>query len=171
MGLLRHFIGLACLLGAAAAAHGQAVQEYQPKAVFLFNFARFTEWPADVFAGPDAPVVLCVAGERWVHGEIASAVHGKMVDRRPLRVERFGETAACHLLFVAGMEPAAGPLRARNDFTVAVGEHERFLAAGGHINFYIEGSAIRFDIALKAVERGRFRLSSKLLSLAKPQKS
>src|SRR2546430_3260611 len=46
------------LLGAAA-----PVSEYQLKAVFLFNFAQFVEWPPAALPGDSAPFVIGVLGK------------------------------------------------------------------------------------------------------------
>jgi hypothetical protein len=39
--------------------YGQ-IQEYELKAAFLFNFAKFVEWPEASFNDEKAPLVLCV---------------------------------------------------------------------------------------------------------------
>ena len=55
---------LAALLSLAAATpiRGQANPsiEYQVKAAFVFNFAKFVEWPLDTFKSENAPIVFCV---------------------------------------------------------------------------------------------------------------
>jgi hypothetical protein len=57
---------LALVLASAAVLHGQEVApEYRVKAAFLFNFAKFVEWPP---ATADGPLTICVAG-RNVFGE------------------------------------------------------------------------------------------------------
>jgi uncharacterized protein DUF4154 len=38
-------------------------EEYRLKLVFLYNFAKFVEWPADAFPAPQAPLKLCVVGQ------------------------------------------------------------------------------------------------------------
>ncbi len=52
-------------LAVFAAAGGWAAAapaEYQVKAVFLFNFSQFMEWPPDAFPTPDTPFVIGVLG-------------------------------------------------------------------------------------------------------------
>src|SRR5271163_1246273 len=45
------------------AARGQTVShEYPLKAVFLLNFAQFTDWPTNAFDQPDSPLVIGVWG-------------------------------------------------------------------------------------------------------------
>ncbi len=40
-----------------------APREYQIKAAFLYNFAKFIEWPPAAFPSPNAAINLCVLGE------------------------------------------------------------------------------------------------------------
>jgi hypothetical protein len=36
--------------------------EYTLKLAFLYNFAKFVEWPADSFRSPDTPLAICIVG-------------------------------------------------------------------------------------------------------------
>ncbi|HEU5051094.1 MAG TPA: YfiR family protein, partial [Gemmatimonadales bacterium] len=36
--------------------------EYQVKAAYLLNFARYVSWPEGAFASPTAPLPICVLG-------------------------------------------------------------------------------------------------------------
>ena len=40
----------------------EVTREYQIKAAFLYNFAQFTQWPTNAFAGPDKPLVIGILG-------------------------------------------------------------------------------------------------------------
>ena len=53
---------LAGLWFTPAPAQSAAFDEYHVKAVFLFNFTLFTQWPASAFAAPDTPLVIGVLG-------------------------------------------------------------------------------------------------------------
>ena len=55
------------------------------KGAFLFNFARFTEWPADVLH-PDTAVSACVIGDRAVADAFAKTVKGKQLAGRTIAV-------------------------------------------------------------------------------------
>jgi hypothetical protein len=60
-------------------------QEYQLKAVFLFNFAQFVEWPASAFPSPETPLVIGVLGEDPFGPYLDETVRGEKVNDRPLR--------------------------------------------------------------------------------------
>jgi YfiR/HmsC-like len=169
MSILFRALVFACAIGAlATVAPAESLREYQAKGAFLVNFARFIEWPPDTFDGAAAPLVVCFAGERWIEGELESAIAGRQAGNRVLRLTRPAAPAACHLLFVSAAEPVDTARRLANDFTVAVGEHRDFLRAGGHIQLHMDADHIRFDIAPSVAKSSRFQVSSRLLTLARP---
>lgn len=161
----------AALLLAAFAAPAGAQDEYGVKAAFLFNFAKFVEWPADAFVAPDAGLVLCVAGAGAVDAAVQATVKGKLVNGRPIEVRRVddGEARSCHLLFIADGRDRAAQLveGARAGAVLTVGETPGFTQLGGVINFTTEDSKVRFEINEDAARKARLKISSKLLSLAK----
>ena len=78
--------GLALLLLACALAGAAApVSEYQLKAVFLFNFAQFVEWPAAAFPRANAPFVIGVLGKDPFGASLDDVVRGESVERPSLR--------------------------------------------------------------------------------------
>jgi uncharacterized protein DUF4154 len=166
----------ACLVvGATAAApakaHAQvsASPEYQLKAVFLFNFAQFVEWPASAFAGPDTPLVIGVLGEDPFGSYLDETVRAETVNGRPLEVRRYrgvAEIGTCHILFVnrRGEDRLQGvidSLRGRSILTVS--DAEGFGSRGGMIRFVTDRNRIRLRINLEAAQAADLTLSSKLL--------
>jgi YfiR/HmsC-like len=164
----RRALVLAGLLATTLDARGAEIREYQAKAAFLVNFAKFIDWPAEAFDAPAAPLVVCVAGEKWLLGEIAPIMSGVKVGGRELRLQPAGSGTRCHLAFVAA---TASPQAAGVDsFTVKVGETDDFLQGGGHITLYFDRDLLRFEIAVQTVQQARFRMSAQLLALSKPKK-
>lgn len=145
-----------------------ATSEYQLKAVFLFNFAQFVEWPASVFARPEDPVIIGVLGIDPFGADLDAVLDGEEVSGRPLIVHRYKSAAEiqhCHLLFIprtqTDVRQILGELQGRPILTV--GETAEFIDAGGMIRFVTEGSRIRLHINLRAADAAQLRLSSKLL--------
>ena len=161
---------LGALIGAAA--FGQPIDEYQVKAAFLFNFAKFVEWPPQAFKGPGDPISICVIGHNPFGSMLEEAVHGKVVEDRPLVVHQLSDprqVSGCHIVFVSMPErkllrPILKELSAGGVLTV--GETEGFTAEGGVVNFKVEDNRVRFEINMNAAGRQKLRISSKLLSLA-----
>ena len=49
--------------GVAWAAAAEPAREFRIKAAFIYNFAKFTRWPAGSFADGEAPFHFCIYGE------------------------------------------------------------------------------------------------------------
>lgn len=166
---------LAALAGAGTTLPQAAAPapEYQVKAAFLFNFARFVEWPEDAFAGPGSPLVLGVLGADPFGPELDETLRGKTVHGRGLEIRRFARPAdvgRCHLLFVgrgelARLRRSLEPLADRG--VLIVGDEDGPRVAGVMIRLTREQDRIRFEVDLAAVERARLKISSKLLRVGK----
>ena len=147
--------------------------EYQVKAAFLFNFAKFAEWPADAFAGPGDPITICVAGDDPFGESLDNAVRGETVGGRRLAVERTRSLVKlrdCHIVFVARSERGrrhAILSSLEGASVLSVGEDDSFLTDGGVVRFVLDQNRVRFEINLAAAEGNRLKLSSKLLRLAR----
>ena len=88
-----------------------AAGEYDVKAVFLFHFTRFVEWPPAAFAASDAPFAVCVLGDDPFDGALEEVMRGETAAGRRVVVRQptsLGEAGGCQLLFVSGVEAAAG---------------------------------------------------------------
>jgi hypothetical protein len=148
------------------------IEEYQVKAAFLFNFAKFVEWPAQAFKNANEPIEICVLGPNPFGSSLDQAVQGKMVGHRTFVVREVldaQQASDCHIVFVS----AAGWTRSRavlGDIKkcciLTVGETGEFIDGGGMINLRLENARVRVEINPDAAERARLRISSKLLSLA-----
>ncbi len=164
-------LGAALFLSAAprAAAQAPATREYQIKAVFLFNFAQFVEWPAAAFASADSPIVIGVVGDDPFDGALDATVRGEKINDRPLVVRRYrrGEdVTGCHILFISSSESARlGEILAplQNHPVLTVGDMEGFSLRGGMIRFLTENNRTRLRINLAAAKAAQLVISSKLL--------
>jgi hypothetical protein len=164
---------LAVLLMCPMAVRAQAPKEYQIKAVFLFNFVQFVEWPASAFVSPDDPIRIAVLGNDPFAGSLDIAVQGEKVRQRSLvveRVQRIQDAANCHLLFVCSSERMniASIISAfKGRPVLTVGDMPDFARRGGIIDFYLEGQKVRFEINRAAALQSGLKVSSQLLGLAR----
>jgi hypothetical protein len=155
------------LLSAARAA---GVPEYELKAAFLYNFAKFVEWPEETFAADD-PIVVCVVGEDPFGGALERSLAGKTVRDRAIvlrRVATAADVRHCHIAFVnVDAHDLPAMLRSLDDQPVlTVGDAEGFAERGGMIGFVTEDQKLRFEVNLDAAERVKLRVSSQMLKLA-----
>jgi len=159
------------LLGIQAQAQGSS--EYAVKAAFLYNFAKFVEWPPGVFGNDGAPLVVGVVGDDPFGSALDQTIRGKSANGRQLIIRRFSwgqNLRECHILFISSSErkrlsQILDSLRGAGVLTV--GETDHFNQQGGIINFVIEKGKVRFEINAGAAESSHLKLSSKLLALAK----
>jgi hypothetical protein len=156
-----------------AAVQAQSVNEYQVKAAFLYNFAKFVEWPAGSFKNPADPIVICILGRSPLGPSLEQAVTGKQIEGHSLVIRQTQdpqEAAGCHLLFIAASEKKRFSTvfeLLKSAPILTVGESTNFAAAGGVVNFKMDDGRVGLEINVCAAERARLRISSKLLSLAK----
>ena len=140
------------------------------KAAFLFNFAKFAEWPA---LPVGAPILACVVGDDRIAAALVETVRGQNISGHTVEVSRPQDSATwrtCQLLFISDAEArrAAGGLADITTLPVlTVGDGKGFSQAGGIIELYVEGQRMRFAINTDAAERAGLRLSSRLLGLAR----
>src|SRR5216110_545986 len=81
--------------------------EAQVKAVFLFNFAQFVDWPPAAFPDPETPLVIGILGNDPFEGFLEQTIRGEQVRGRGLQVRRYhslDEIKTCHILFISRPE-------------------------------------------------------------------
>jgi hypothetical protein len=162
------------LITTAPRLHAQnpTTSEYVLKAVFLFNFAQFVEWPPETFPSSDAPFVIGVLGNDPFGPLLDETVRGESVGGHPLTVQRFArveEVVACHVLYISTSESRrldeiVAHLRGRGVLTVS--DSERFIVRGVMIRLVTERNRIRLRVNLDAAKAAGLTISSKLLRAA-----
>ena len=165
----RALVGLLLFLNGAFAATAPVPGEYQVKAVFLFNFTHFVEWPADTFADPQAPFVIGVLGQDPFGSALDEAVRGESVNGRPLVVQRYSGVAdlkPCQILFIdrsvdGAMEKALAALAHQRTLTVS--DLDTATPRAVIIRFLNENQKIRLQINVDSARSAGLTISSKLL--------
>ena len=165
---------IAVLLVIGVLASAQDVTEAALKAAFIYNFAKFTEWPADVVPAA-SPLVMCVLGDADVADALGRAVKGRVLAGHDMSVSqpaRDGQPRGCHLLYVSGVTAGqaaklVAPLRDVSVLTIS--DVEGFAASGGIAQFFFERGQLRFSVNLGSTKRARLQISSRLLVLATRQ--
>jgi hypothetical protein len=160
---------LACLLAAPLPAVAQTSREYQIEAVFLFNFAQFTDWPRDAFASSNSPIVMGILSADPFGRFLQDTIRDELVRGRRIEIRHYRaveEIKTCHILYISQSEATrldhilAG-LKGKSVLTVSDIEHAAI--RGVMIRFLTERNKIRLRVNLAAVKAARLSLSSKLL--------
>lgn len=169
MAVLRAFVLALLLCGAVKSALAAGPDEYQVKAVFLFNFAQFVEWPPESLAAAESPFTICVLGQDPFGDQLDATVRGEAVMGHPLAVKRYRRTEeveSCQILFIGASELGSldgilAKLGGRAILTVSDidGSAER----GAMIQFSSVSKRLRLRINVAAAKSAGLTLSSKLL--------
>ena len=146
--------------------------EYRIKAAFLYNFARFVEWPQED-AWNERKLVIGVLGKDPFGPILDETVRGKKTRGRPLEIKRLShadDMASCDLVFVSSserwrIETLLTALHGAQVLTVS--ETPNFLDKGGMINFVIENERVRIDLNLSTTRAAGLSVSSQLIRVAR----
>ena len=167
------FMTLAGVRPNLPAAQNDGTSEYEIKAAFLFNFAKFVEWPDWAMDATGNSFVIGILGKDPFNNALEQTIGEKTVRGAPLRISRFSrveDVGPCHILFISGSEKNNLPavlksLEGRDILTVS--DMPDFARFGGMITLYTENNKVRFMINTRSAEKAGLRLSAKLLTLAK----
>ena len=146
--------------------------EYKVKAAYLYNFAKFVEWPAEVLADPSLPLNVCVYGKD-PFGSALDAIKDKTAKGRKLVVKRYSaieDVKECHILFISQSERQYLSTlleKIKDKHILTVSDIEDFAHAGGMIHLRKEDGKIRLEINVDAANNTGLTLSSKLLKISK----
>ncbi|HEX7679931.1 MAG TPA: YfiR family protein [Thermoanaerobaculia bacterium] len=166
------FVVVAACLSAKNARAQSEPDEYQVKAAYLLNFARFVEWPSDVLPA-SSPLTIVIVGDDPFGGTLEQALRGKSANGHPihLRYLRWNDSLTQYqIVFVSVSEEWHLPEILKNlgsHSVLTVSDIDRFSLRGGIIEFRMVGNRVRFDINRTPALAGNLSISSKLLSVAR----
>jgi len=161
-------LALAGVLPSAPAA--SSLNEYQIKAAYLLNFARFIEWPDST--GSHGPIIVGVLGANPFGDALESVLNGKSVRGRPFSVRQFRsiqEIDECHMLFIGSSETPRIPALVQHlskTPVLTISDSKDFIDAGGAIGFIVIDKRVGFDINLNAISIAQLKASAQLLEVA-----
>jgi YfiR/HmsC-like len=148
------------------------VSEYQLKAVYLYNFGRFVQWPPNALAAKADTFSICVLGQDPFGQTLDSTLAGETLDGKPVAVKRIStprDAGTCRILFISSTEEdhLKEILAALDESCIlTVSDMPAFSRRGGMIQFVLEGDRVRFEINLTKAETAKLTLSSELLKVA-----
>jgi hypothetical protein len=157
---------------AALSAEQQKAGEYQVKALFLYNFINFVDWPAGSSFSSSPAINVCIVGDD-PFADALDNIRNETVKGKKLAIRfyrPFDEPAGCHLLFIPASEKSRADqiLRSVRDANVlTVSDTVEEGRQGAIISFFIEQKKVRFAINIEAAKKAGLKISSKLLRLAK----
>lgn len=170
-GMIRAMAG-ACVAALAALAPVPALADNSAaaiKAAFVFNFAKFVEWPESAFADPRSPLELCLTGP-GLEGRL-QRLEGREAQGHPIHVRQLGlqdSPGACHILVLEGAPAERAPLLQAVDgkAVLTVADSADFPREGGIIGLFVAANRVQFSVNLGAAQDAGLKLSARMLQLA-----
>jgi len=147
--------------------------EHQVKAVLLYKFTSFIDWPESVIEDLWQPFVIGFLGQSPIVSIFIQKFSGQNIKGKKLIIQSFesvDQVNACHMIFVHHQYSHEIPSlmkKVKNLSTLIISESDRLIQQGGMINFVIENNTICFEINPSAAKDAGLTISSKLLRLAK----
>ena len=140
------------------------------KAAYIFNLAKFTQWPEEVLY--TKKFVMCVIGDQAVAEELERIVKNRSVAGNSITVTRAhadGEERLCHLLYVSEISAAktaqlVGGLKGIPVLTIS--DIDGFIKVGGMVQLFYQQGQLRFGIGLESARNAHLEISSKILTIA-----
>jgi hypothetical protein len=173
MAFLRASLCVLVVVAAAMPANAQPVaDEYQVKAAYLLNFARYVEWPTAVLPA-SAPLDIAIVGDDPFRGVLEEVLRGKSANGHPLQLRhsRWNDVlTGFQIVFISSSEEPHLADILRNlghDSVLTISDIDRFSFRGGVIEFRMVGNRVRFDINRTPAIAAQLTISSKLLSVAR----
>lgn len=163
---------LTVLTSALLLVQSPRASEYQVKAVFLFNFVQFVDWPATAAQDPPLPFLIGILGDDPFGALLDEAVRGERVGGRPIQVRRYRQVTDiedCNILFISRSERQRVPeilAVFKNQAVLTVSDADAFANRGGIIQLLTDKNRIRLRINLAAAQAADLTISSKLLGVA-----
>lgn len=159
-------------VGLNPAAQASSFREYAIKAIFLYNFAKFVEWPSQAFEDSTTPLIFCILGKD-PFGVHLKPIKSKTVKGKKIIVKyssKIDDMEKCQILFVGDSEDKqlVRILARVKDWNVlTVSDMENFAQRGGIIGLTREKDEIHFEINLDASKMAGLMISSRLLKLSR----
>jgi hypothetical protein len=174
-------LGLTCfwLIGhwTLAADKRESAGEYQVKAAFIFNFIKFTDWPATSFPAAESPIVIGIVGDDPFGNMLDEMVTGEVVHGRPISVKRFrveDDLRLCQVVFISHSETEHLPTllsRLKGNPALTISDINGFAQQGGMVSLLVVQKTVKLEINRAVAEEACVQISGKLLNLASIVKS
>lgn len=151
----------------------EIADEYELKAAFLEKFSRMIEWPTDYWSVEKSEYFeIVVLGDNPFGKKLDQLYSQQKIKNRPVKIryiQSMDEIGSCQILFISPSMNKKIPQiinKIGQKAILTVSQVKGFCEIGGHINFYIAASKIKFQINDKATKKVNIKISHLLLQYA-----
>lgn len=159
-------------IAANTAVMERALSEYEVKAAYVYNFAKFVEWPENAFRLNNSPITIGIIGDVEFGTLLEKAVKDKMIQERAIRIQNLkwpADLRGFHIVYVSSSEQKRFRKIAesvQHSPVLTITETEDRSQDKGILNLFIEGGKVQFEVNSAGAEQSGLKISSKLLRLA-----
>lgn len=148
-------------------------REHKIKAAYIYNFARYIEWPEETFKDLKEPFIIGIVGVDPIRQDLEKLAKSRTIEGRPIKIKLFAkpkDVTPCQILFLSPtlklevQRQILKNLAGKN--VLFVGQTSNFLRMGGVIDFVVHQNRVRLTVALEAAHREKLKVSAKLLRVA-----
>jgi hypothetical protein len=147
--------------------------EYRVKAGFIYNFAKFIEWPKENGRQDPNSIIICIVPDT-PETDVFFSLGNKSIGGKRIKVKKCNEVRdkdieKCQILFLDSKDETfirESLLIVKYRGILTIGHVKGFTQAGGIINFFTEEDRLRFEVNLDAAKRARIKLGSQILMSA-----
>lgn len=137
-------------------------------AVFIYNFYKLIEWPANYRSGD---FVIGVLGDTPLIASLQSITATKTAGYNKFVIQKYKSVAdiqKCHMLFIPDNKSAELPsvlTKLNGKATLVITEKAGLAGQGSFINFVEVNQRLKFEINEAAIKKAGLQISSTLLNL------
>ena len=154
--------------------HSEELEEYQAKALLVYNFIKSTSWPEGSFKTVTSPIEIGIIGDEEFYNSFEN-YQGKRVKNRSLKfvkLELMTDFSKQHALYISGRWNAPIHYFLRNLSStkkpiLTIGESEDFALNGGIISIIKKNNHLALLTNPNAAKNSNLFLSRNLLKLSK----
>jgi hypothetical protein len=141
------------------------VQEYDKKALYMYNFTSYVSWPHI----NSSKFLIGVAGSSNINSFLAAYTNGKSITNLPIVVQPYKAGENYQIVFVSSSalnEFAKIKKEVSGKPILLVTENAYLQKTGSHISFYVDGDKVNFLVNKPAIEKSGLSVNSKLLNFS-----
>ena len=172
MKVVFRIVSIVLIVIGACGARAAGTSDLQIKAAYLYNFAKFIDWPVECGAERDAPFVIGIRASDKFRSVVEATVRNQNLGGRPILIRSLSagdSVAGCQIVFVSGVsgqELKDLLSEAKAACALTVSDENNFATRGGMVEFVDRRSRVRFKINRNLLVKAGLAVSSKLLSIA-----
>jgi hypothetical protein len=140
--------------------------EYNKKAVFIYNFLSYVHWPPD----PKAETFnIGIVGDSPIKAPLTGYVYSKSVNKLPIVVESYQPNKVYQILFFSHMGSANfNKIRKQmgNNPVLYITENTLLENIGSHVSLYVDGNKVKYSVNKGAIEKSRLKVSEDFYTLS-----